>query len=288
MITISGVTNVYGLIGYPVTHSLSPVMQNAAFRATNHDAVYLCFPVHMNALSQAIEGMRSLGICGVNVTIPHKIAILSHLDKLDSVAAEIGAVNCVVNQEGILTGYNTDGLGALTALEAAQISLDSQNITMIGAGGTTKAIAYYLAPLCHSLNIINRTEAKAVQLALTLQERFNKPITGKPLNTSTLRKALDTTDILINTTSVGMHPNSDRSIIPQGLLHSDLVVFDVVYTPLNTQLLQDAELAGARTIDGLQMLVYQGAQAFTLWTGLEPPIPTMYHSAQCALTENNT
>jgi shikimate dehydrogenase len=288
MTTISGVTKVYGLIGYPVSHSLSPVMQNAAFSTSNHNAVYLCFPVHMNALSQAIDGIRSLGIGGVNVTIPHKIAILSYLDKLDSVAAEIGAVNCVANQEGVLMGYNTDGLGALKTLEAAQIPLDDQDITMLGAGGTTKAIAYYLAPLCHSLNIINRTEAKAVQLASTLQERFNKPITGNPLNTSTLRKALDTTDILINTTSVGMYTNSDKSIVPKALLHPDLVVFDVVYTPLTTQLLQDAEQVGARTINGLQMLVYQGAQAFKLWTGLEPPIPAMYNSAQRALTEKNT
>jgi shikimate dehydrogenase len=288
MITISGVTNVYGLIGYPVSHSLSPVMQNAAFRTMNHDAVYLCFPVRKNALHQAIDGIRSLGISGVNVTIPHKIAILSYLDKLDSVAAEIGAVNCVVNQEKVLTGYNTDGLGALKTLKAAHIPLDNQDITMIGAGGTTKAIAYYLAPLCNSLNIINRTEAKAVQLASTLQERFKKPVTGNPLNMSTLRKALDTTEILINTTSVGMHPNSEKSIVPKALLHSDLVVFDVVYTPLTTQLLKDAEQAGARTINGLQMLVYQGAQAFNLWTGLEAPIPTMYHSAQRALIEKNT
>jgi shikimate dehydrogenase len=287
MIKISGSTNVYGLIGYPVSHSLSPVMQNAAFRTTNHDAVYLCFPVHMNALGQAIDGIRSLGISGVNVTIPHKIAILSYLDKLDSIAAEIGAVNCVVNQEGVLTGYNTDGLGALKTLEAAHIPLDNQNITMIGAGGTTKAIAYYLAPLCHSLNIINRTKAKAVQLASTLQEKLNKPVIGTPLNPSSLRKALDTTDILINTTSVGMHPNSDKSIVPKAVLHPKLVVFDVVYTPLTTQLLKDAEQAGAKTINGLQMLVHQGAQAFKLWTGLEPPIPTMYHNAQCALTEKN-
>lgn len=285
---ISGTTNIYGLIGYPVSHSLSPVMQNAAFDATNHDGVYLCFPVHMNALSQAIDGIRSLGISGINVTIPHKIAILSYLDKLDSVAAEIGAVNCAVNQDGVLIGYNTDGLGALKTLEAAHIPLDNQVITMLGAGGTTKAIAYYLAPLCHSLNIINRTEAKAIQLASTLQERFNKSITGNPLNTSTLRKAVDTTDILINTTSVGMHPNSDTSIVPKALLHPDLVVFDVVYTPLTTRLLQDAEQVGAKTINGLQMLVYQGAQAFKLWTGLEPPIPVMYHSAQRALTEKNT
>lgn len=286
MITISGITNIYGLIGHPVSHSLSPVMQNAAFSATNHDAVYLCFPVHMNDLNQAIDGIRSLGIKGVNVTIPLKIAILSHLDKLDPVAAEIGAVNCVINQEGVLTGYNTDGLGALKALEAARIPLDSQNIAMIGAGGTTKAIAYYLAPLCQSMNIVNRTEAKAVQLASTLQKTFKKPIAGKPLNASTLRKALDTADILINTTSVGMYPNSDTSIVPQRLLRPDLVVFDVVYTPLKTRLLQFAEQAGAKTINGLQMLVYQGAEAFQLWTGREPPIPIMYHSAHRALTKN--
>ncbi len=285
MITISGTTNIYGLIGYPVSHSLSPVMQNTAFSTTNHDAVYLCFPVHRNALSQAIDGIRSLGISGVNVTIPHKIAILSFLDQLDSVAAEIGAVNCVVNREGVLTGYNTDGLGALKTLEAANTPLDNQDITMLGAGGTTKAIAYYLTPLCHSLKIINRTEAKAVQLASTLRERFIKPITGTPLNPSSLREAMKSTDILINTTSVGMHPNSDSSIVPEALLHSDLVVFDVVYTPLTTRLLHDAEQAGARTINGLQMLVYQGAEAFHLWTGLEPPVSTMYRSAQRALME---
>ena len=288
MITISGTTNIYGLIGYPVSHSLSPVMQNTAFSTTNHDAVYLCFPVHRNALSQAIDGIRSLGISGVNVTIPHKIAILSFLDQLDSVAAEIGAVNCVVNREGVLTGYNTDGLGALKTLEAANITLNNQDITILGAGGTTKAIDYYLAPLCHSLNIINRTETKAIQLASTLQERFHKPIIGNPLNPSTLRKAVDTTDILINTTSVGMHPNSDTSIIPKALLHPDLTVFDVVYNPLTTQLLKDAEQVGAKTINGLQMLVYQGAQAFKLWTGLEPPIPAMYRSATRALTEKNS
>jgi shikimate dehydrogenase len=287
MITITGVTSLFGLLGYPVTHSLSPVMQNAAFSETNYNAVYLCFQVHGNALGNAIEGIRSLGIRGVNVTIPHKIAILSLLDKLDSVAADIGAVNTIVNQEGVLIGYNTDGLGALRALEAAQIPLDNQNITMIGAGGTTKAIAHYLSPFCQSLTIINRTEAKAKQLASSLRERFSKPISGKPLNTHTLQKALDTTDILINTTSVGMHPDSDISIIPRSLLHSDLVVFDVVYNPLNTRLLQEAEQAGATTIDGLQMLVYQGAQAFKLWTGLEPPVLIMYHSARQVLEEGS-
>ena len=287
MIRISGVTGLYGLLGYPVTHSLSPVMQNAAFTETNYDAVYLCFQVQANALENAIEGIRSLGIHGINVTIPHKIAILSYLDKLDPVAADIGAVNTVVNQDGVLLGYNTDGLGALQALQAAQIPLDNQNITMIGAGGTTKAIAYYLAPFCQSLDVINRTEAKAKQLVSSLRERFNKPITGKPLNAYTLQKSLDSSDILINTTSVGMQPDSGRSIVPQSVLHSDLVVFDVVYNPLNTRLLQEAEQVGATTINGLQMLVYQGAQAFKLWTGVEPPVSIMYHSARQILEEGS-
>ncbi len=284
---ITGATRIYGLLGYPVTHSLSPVMQNAAFTETKCDAVYLCFSVPPNALHQAVEGIRGLGIQGANVTIPHKIAILKYLDKVDSRAADIGAVNTIVNQDGVLVGYNTDGLGAYQALEAAQIPVNNQRITLVGAGGTTKAIAYHLAPSCKSLVIINRTEMKAIKLALTLQKQFHKPIIGKPLTSCTLKQALRSTDLLINTTSVGMYPECDRSIIPHTMLHSNLVVFDVVYNPLSTRLLREAREAGATTLNGLQMLVHQGAQAFRLWTDLEPPISIMYRSALHILEEKS-
>ncbi|ALV62716.1 Shikimate 5-dehydrogenase I alpha [Thermococcus sp. 2319x1] len=267
-------TRLYGVIGFPTRHSLSPSMHNAAFRALGINAVYLAFEVHPEELGDAIKGFRALSISGLNVTMPHKEAIIRFLDSLSEDSGEIGSVNTVVNRNGKLEGHTTDGIGARRALERV-IELGERRILIIGAGGAGKAIAYELAK-DNDVVVLNRTPEKAKVL-----ERFG--ITGDALNRGNLGKYLKWAEVLINATPVGM--NSWETPVPGEMLRKDLVVMDIVYKPLKTRLLTEAELRGCKTVDGLWMLVYQGIESFRLWTGLEPDEGLMRGAALESLSQ---
>lgn len=256
---------------------MSPVMHNAAFEKMGVDYFYVPFRVKKEQLANAIEGIRALNIIGLNVTIPHKVAIIPFLDQLDPLVQKIGAVNTVVNDEGILTGYNTDATGFLQALLERGIEPRGKNIVILGAGGTSRAISFILADRGSDLVILNRLLELdwAEQLASSLSCIFIKEVEALALNEENLAKVLEKADILVNATSVGMTPNIDETLVPFNLLKPGLVVFDVVYNPIKTRLLREAEQAGAETISGIDMLIWQGALAFEKWTGLKAPTELM-------------
>jgi shikimate dehydrogenase len=229
--------------------------------------------------------VKSLGILGFNVTIPHKVTVMTYLDEIDPIAKDIGAVNTVVNRGERLVGYNTDGLGGLRALSEAGVTLTGKKVVLLGAGGAARALSFSIAPLAGLLVILNRTETKAVALASNLRRRFDKKIRGGPLTRSALLTEMADTDVLINSTSVGMHPKSEECVVDEDLLHSRMTVFDAVYNPnpLETRLLREAKSVGAKTVDGLSMLVHQGALAFKIWTGVTPPIDVMTRAVEAAV-----
>jgi shikimate dehydrogenase len=272
---ITSNTKLYALIGDPVEHSLSPLMQNAAFNAAGLDAVYIALKVEKKHLKEAVEGFRAIELPGFNVTIPHKIRIIKYLDEVNDHAAAIGAVNTVLNDEGRLIGYNTDGVGAIEALRGEGVNPERKSVTILGAGGAARAVAFSLANMASRIILLNRTGLKAIKLAKELSKTTGTHAEGKPLNHINLKKAIECSEILVNATSVGMHPNIGESLADASIMRSGLVVFDVVYNPVNTRLLQEAQKAGAKIVSGLMMLVHQGALAFKLWTGREAPIEVM-------------
>jgi len=271
----SGKTKVCGIIGDPIEHTMSPVMHNAAFKRLGLDYVYLPFRVKREGLGKAIEGMRALNIRGLNVTIPHKVAVIPFLDELDPLAAKIGAVNTIVNDEGVLKGYNTDATGFLQALLERGIEPKEKNVVILGAGGASRAISFILAERNAKLVMLNRTWAKAKICADRIAEIFQREATALKLDKENLAAALSKADILVNTTSVGMSPDIDETPVTSDLLRPNLVVYDIVYNPIKTRLQREAEVAGATVISGLNMLVWQGALAFEKWTGLEAPVALM-------------
>jgi shikimate dehydrogenase len=256
-------------------------MHNAAFKKLGLDYVYIPFRVRAEELIQAVAGMRALNIAGFNVTIPHKVAIMPMLDGLDPLAERIGAVNTVVNTDGDLRGYNTDASGFLQALLERGAEPGGRNVVVLGAGGASRAISYILAERDAHLTILNRQLEMdwAEELARRIARDLKKDATAMELNIKNLKMALAKADILINATSVGMSPDSNETPVPGWLLKSDLVVFDIVYNPIRTRLLQEAEVAGARTIRGIDMLAWQGALAFEKWTGRPAPLDLMRQEA---------
>ena len=275
----SGKTRVCGIIGDPIEHTMSPVMHNAAFKKFGLDYVYVPFRVRQEELGKAIEGMKALNIRGLNVTIPHKIAVIPFLDELDPLAKKIGAVNTIVNDNGVLTGYNTDATGFLQALLERGIEPKGKSVVILGAGGASRAISFILAERGSSLVILNRTLDKAKICADRISEIFQSEITALKLNRGNLAVALSEADILVNATSVGMSPDINETPVASDLLKPGLVVFDIVYNPIETKLQREAEVAGATVISGLDMLVWQGALAFEKWTGREAPVDLMKEEA---------
>jgi len=266
---------VFGVFGDPIEHSLSPAMHNAAFSALGMDCVYHAFRVKPEKLENAILGAETMGFGGLNLTVPLKEAALK-LDcvKPDHLASEIGAVNTIVFRDGEILGYNTDGLGARQALLETAVEMGGSKVLIAGAGGAARAIAFQLAADGAEVTIANRTEERAVELAGDISAA---KLPGKVRGTGLLELGtlIRDADILINTTTLGMHPRTDASIAEAEDLHPDLAVFDIVYNPLETKLLRDAKAAGAKTVSGVLMLVYQGAEAFRLWTGAKPPVELM-------------
>jgi shikimate dehydrogenase len=276
---VSGSTRVCGIIGSPVEHTVSPAMQNAAFRSAGLDYIYVPFPVKKGELGKAIEGMRALNIRGLNVTIPHKIEVIPFLDEIDALAEKIGAVNTIVNEDGNLKGYNTDASGFLRALLADKIKPEGKNIGILGAGGAARAIAFILADRGANLTILNRHPGPASELADRINGYFRREVMALELTKDNLKISLQTNDILVNTTSVGMTPDLKDTPVPVTYLKRRQVVFDIIYNPLKTRLLEGAEKRGAKTISGIEMLVWQGAAAFELWTGVKAPVEIMRESA---------
>jgi len=278
---ISGETKICALIGDPVEHTMSPVMHNTAYEKLGLDYIYIPFRVTPEQLEQAVDGLRALNVRGFNVTIPHKVTIIPMLDGLDPIAEKIGAVNTVVNTDGELRGYNTDADGFLKALLEWGIEPGGKNVVVLGAGGAARAVTYILADKVGSLAILNRQEELdwAENIAELIEEDFGRVVRVLELRDEFLAEALQKADILVNATSVGMSPAGDKSPVPAGLLRKDLVVFDVVYNPINTRLLNEAKAAGARTISGIDMLAWQGALAFEKWTGQAAPTDLMKKEA---------
>ena len=274
---ISGKTKICGLIGDPIEHSMSPAMHNAAFKNRGLDYVYLPFRVAKAQLGEAILGVKALNIRGLNITIPHKVSVIPLLDELDPLAEKIGAVNTIINNDGVLKGYNTDAHGFLRAMLEQDIEPDGKSIVMLGAGGASRAISFILAERGANLVILNRQLELdwAVKLGNSISRTFGREVKALELNEQNLAPVLRKANILVNTTSVGMSPNTNETPIPARLLESDLVVFDIVYNPVKTKLLTEAESAGAKAISGLEMLVWQGALAFEMWTGLTAPLEIM-------------
>jgi shikimate dehydrogenase len=277
--TPSGKTAVYGVIGDPIAHSLSPTMQNAAFEAWKLDAVFLAFKVAPAQVENALRGMRALGICGLNVTMPDKNAVIPFLDEVDETAKFLGSVNTILNDEGKLRGFSTDGSGAHHALEQNGVTLSGKKLVLLGAGGAAKAIAFTLSKEVGELVLLNRTPAKTDALAETINQKFHKKVTAGALSPNAIEKSLQTADILINATSVGMHPRSSESLVKPEWLKPSLTVMDIVYNPLETKLVKDAKAAGARVISGVEMLIYQGAASFEVWTGKPAPVEVMRKAA---------
>jgi len=275
--TISIESRICGVIGDPIGHSMSPVMHNAAFDKLGLNYLYVPFRVKKEELVKAIAGMRALNIRGLNVTIPHKVAVIPLLDELDPLAQRIGAVNTIVNDDGALTGYNTDATGFLQALLERKNEPRGKNVVILGAGGASRAISFILAERGAHLVILNRLLELdwAEELASRISQVFKKEVEALELNEENLAKVLEKADILVNATSVGMSPNSDETPVSPDLLKPSLTVFDIVYNPLKTRLLREAEAAGAETISGVDMLVWQGALAFELWTGVKAPVKLM-------------
>jgi shikimate dehydrogenase len=272
---LSGKTKICGIIGDPVEHTISPAMQNAAFRAGGVDFVYLPFRVKREDLEKAIQGMRALNIRGLNVTIPHKVAVMPFLDIIDHLAEKIGAVNTIVNEAGVLKGYNTDASGFLNALSSEKIDPSGKRAVILGSGGAARSVACSLAEKGSVLTILNRHLNSAVDLADRIHGYSANRVEALEMTENNLRQSLEKADILVNTTSLGMTPEVELSPVPSNLIKPGTIVFDIVYNPLRTRLLREAENRGARVITGIEMLIRQGAAAFELWTGEKAPLEIM-------------
>ena len=279
MIPITGHTRLTALLGSPVAHSISPLMHNEAFQLLDLDYTYLCFEVNEETLTAAVDGLKACGIRGFNLTMPNKNKIVELLDELSPAARLIGAVNTVVNDDGHLTGYNTDGVGYMQAVKDAGYDITGKTITIMGAGGAATAICAQAAlDGVEKIHIFARETSRFWDRTQKLAENINSTLPCKAVlhenkDTAALAQAISESALLLNATSVGMAPNTEGTIIEDtSLYHPDLIVSDVIYNPRETRFLKEAREAGCRTFNGMYMLLYQGAEAFRLWTGKEMPV----------------
>ncbi len=276
-LTITGTTILTGLLGSPVRHSISPLMHNESFDLLGLDYAYLCFDINEQTLPAAVDGLKTLGVRGFNLTMPNKNLMCGLCDRLSQAAQIAGAVNTVVNDNGILTGYTTDGIGYMRAAEDAGYDLIGKKITLLGAGGAATAILVQAAldgvAEISVFSIRDQFFDRAAHIVAQLNEQTDCKVTLYDFDDdSVLRREIGSSYLLLNATSVGMAPNTDRCVIKDAsFFHPDLVVSDVIYNPRETKLLAMAREAGLPTFNGLYMLLYQGAEAFKLWTGKEMP-----------------
>ena len=276
MQAIDTATQLCAVIGNPVEHSLSPAIHNAAFEATGLNFVYLAFRVE--DVGACLAGMRALpGLRGLSVTIPHKLAVMEHLDEIDPMARHVGAVNTVCNESGRLMGSTTDGPGALRAFADAGLSLDGKRVLFVGAGGAVRSAAFAVAEMtaCSRLTILGRTQSRVNTLVNDLRQKTKAMVEGARLPDD-LSKSMAAHEVIINGTPLGMFPNGvNDTPIPKELFRRDHAVFDMVYRPMKTRLLQEAETAGCKIILGIEMLIHQAALQFETWTGVQAPVKAM-------------
>lgn len=281
---INGNTQILAVFGDPVAHSLSPVMHNAAFQALGWNVVYLPCRVLPENLPQAVEGIRALGYRGANITIPHKQAVLPYLDEVIGDAALSGSVNTIIHREGKLLGTSTDGVGLIRSLQDdGGFEATGKHVLLLGAGGSAAALVFRLIHAgIRSLTVVNRDLERALRLKAKLLE-----VTGFEVQTASLGELehleWNRYDLLINTTSVGLH--DDGTLVPSKLLNPSLLVYDIVYKRGDTRLIRDAQEQGCRTVNGLSLLLYQGAESFRLWFGEEPPLAVMRQALDAAVSQ---
>ena len=277
---ITGSTRLTGLLGSPVSHSFSPLMHNEAFRLQNLDYVYLCFDVKEDGLEKAINGLLSLGARGFNLTMPHKSLAVSFMDDLTPAASLIGAINTVVcEDDGRMIGHNTDGVGYMEALHDAGYNVIGKEITLLGSGGAASAIVAQAAlDGVKAVNVFMRPESSHAPKMEKLASSINSVLSCnvqvyEQSDMLSFRRALERSTLVVNATSVGMAPDTNATLIEDlSMLRPDLIVSDVIYSPRQTRLLKEAASIGCRTMNGMYMLLYQGAAAFRLWTDHEMPV----------------
>ena len=275
-----------GIIGYPIGHSMSPMFQQAALDDLGVDARYVAYQVAPDEVEEFVNGLRQPGILGINVTVPHKLAVMPFLDEIDGWATEAGAVNTIVNRQGRLTGHNTDGYGFLRGLrEGAGFEPRGRRTLILGAGGAARGVVLALAREgVGDLTIANRTPERAENLAELAQ---NRGITSQaiPLSGVALKEAAIRAELIVNCTTIGMThgPAEDETLLPGDVIPPTALVNDLVYHPLETRLLREAARAGAKTLGGIQMLVYQGAASFEMWLQQLAPVPVMLEAAGQAM-----
>lgn len=275
---ITGHTKLTGLLGSPVSHSISPLMHNESFNYHNLDYVYLCFEVNTTSLKAAVEGLKAAGIHGFNLTMPNKNLMCDIVDEMSPAAKMIGAINTVLNDNGRLIGYNTDGMGYMRSVKDAGHNIIGKNMTLLGAGGAATAIAAQAA-----LDGVAKLDIFSIKdmffdRAKNLVDTINSTTSCKAslydlADKTELNKSIADSQILTNGTSVGMSPNVDNCIITdESVFRPELIVSDVIYNPRETKLLRIAKKHGCPTFNGMYMLLYQGAEAFKIWTGKDMPI----------------
>ncbi|MEM9774194.1 MAG: shikimate dehydrogenase [Chloroflexota bacterium] len=290
---IDGKTRLIGLLGWPISQTKSPVFQNALAKAYGQDFVYLPLPTHPNAVGDAVRGLPALGSLGVNVTVPHKQAVIPFLDQIDSAAAAIGAVNTIVfrrqNQEDYppqSTGYNTDWIGFKDDLVAHDIYFENRDVLVLGAGGSARAVVYALLKSNCRIHLFARRFEQASALAADMRKFFAQAMIY-PKSFSELEETATgaSSPLIVNTTPVGMIPNADQSIWPDKLpLPAASEVYDLIYNPAETKLMQQAQNCGCKAVNGLGMLLGQGAEAFRLWTGIKPDMKILEKAVNKPLT----
>ena len=258
-------TRLCAVIGHPIIHSMSPAMHNALYNNLGLNYCYLAFDVLPERLGEAIEAMKALSIRGFSVTIPHKINSMQYLDWVEPLASRIGAINTIVNDSGKLKGYNTDVFGAISALKE-RTNINGKKILLLGAGGAARAISFGVLQEGAKLSICDKIEEKAAKLAKETNTEYVK--------SSNIDNCLKDCDILINATNTGMSPNIEETPIPARNLNG-LIVFDIVYNPVETKLLREAKTKGCETINGVRMFALQGARQFELFTACKPSIELM-------------
>jgi len=265
---INSETKIMGVIGHPIVQSKSPIMHNAMLQKLGLNMIYAAFDVEPDRLEQAILGVKAFHMPGLNVTIPHKVEVMKYLDHLSEEAQAVGAVNTIVNQNGKLIGYNTDGEGYVRSLvEETGVQLKGKKVAILGAGGAARAISHAISQ--HEIGqmmIVNRDIEKANQLKKVIHHQVENEVMGYDQFSAFIKEV----DIIVNTTSVGMYPDLSKSLIPKKWIKPHHLVSDIIYNPLETKLLKDARLQGAKTHHGIGMFVYQGVIAFEKWTGIVP------------------
>lgn len=279
---LDSATQIIGVIGHPIKHSYSPLMHNSAFALDGLNYIYLPFDVHTSNLKSALKGMVALGIKGFNVTIPHKEKIIEMMHNISEEAAVVGAVNTIVNENGSLNGYNTDVNGITETLLPFKDELADATVSVIGAGGASRAVIYSLIRYFKvgKINIINRT----VQKAESLKEYFSvkmhfEDFSAIELTPPDIVETLKSSKLIVNTTSIGMFPDIDDSPTTiEESFNENQIVFDIIYTPLNTKFLKIAESRGAIILNGLRMFVEQGARSYEIWTGQKMSVDPVYHT----------